>query len=210
MDESADEAALLREVAPWLGDDESIVWIGRPDPRRFRWESAGIGCLGAIAFGAVLLPAVAIADVVGTRMHAPWLKGLTANILLLLLLRRLVGPHQGRVLCERTLYVVTTARAIVLNGFQHSIERNRLESTFVDRAFEIPSIRRRIVKRRRRGGSGDLIFDANEVSRENRSQGGFQFGFFGVPRVDEVDRILERVAVGGKDEKKDAPDPDFP
>ncbi len=117
MDESADEAAWRREVAPWLGDGESIVWIGRPDPRRFRWEYAGAVVFGGIALVAALIATVAVAVVLATRPAGPPLPGLAFPVLFFFLgLRGVTAPYRAG--CEGTVYVVTTERAIILNGFE--------------------------------------------------------------------------------------------
>ena len=88
--------------------------------------------------------------------------------------------------------VLTTERAMMVNGFGYARRANLCVLDEPDRSFPFAIVRGREVKRRRRDGSGDIVFDS-ALKRGRRGHYRVEIGFFGLTSVDQVDALLNKI-----------------
>src|SRR5262249_29739991 len=153
-------ALLDVELAP----AERVVWVGTP--RAVRLMSRALGD----AFFALLWN-VAIALLISAIAKFAGLLCLFGIPFLLIGLSMLVAPLQAFRDAHATFYVVTETRAIVFEGpTSVSVPRERMK---------------RVARSERADGSGDIVF-----FEETGAKGSSRIGFYGVPAVRDVERLL--------------------
>jgi hypothetical protein len=195
MDEIANGDDLSSVLKPHLYPGESLVWIGRPSPKRFRGAIAAEVVLG---LSLTLLGTVFAAYGFAARRERTtggWL-GMAGGLLVATGgIRGLSAPIRYRRALADAVYAVTTERAVMVNGFgcAHGARLCRLDDT--DRSFHSATVRGRAIKRCRRDGSGDIVFDS-QWRGGGRHRYRVEIGFFGVPEVGRVDAYLGAIRPG--------------
>jgi hypothetical protein len=148
-----------------LGRGERVVWIGTPRRLRLRARALGDALFALLWNVAIALLISAIAKVAG-------LLCLFGMPFLMVGLSLLVAPLQAFRDAAATFYVVTDRRAIVFEGDASvSVPRERMNN---------------LARTVRRDGSGDLVF-----FEEAGAKGTRRIGFYGVPRVRDVEQHLD-------------------
>jgi hypothetical protein len=170
-----------------LASGERILWLAKPNPRRFMllalpillfaipwtafsifwmWSASGFGKPGSgagIAFTLFGVPFVLIG--LGMFSIPFWLAGRA----------------------RRTAYVVTDRRAILFEGgwslkvqsFQHATATN-------------------LYRRERRDGSGDIIFRRDAWRDSDGDRRANEIGFFAIPNVRDVELLLQKLGQTAK------------
>jgi hypothetical protein len=151
-------SAVLDEVG-----DERLLWVGRP---RFRDMVIGASIVGALTFS------VGVFCLFDRRPDS----GVAGSVSLISSLIAFVYAFFIATTSRRTVYCVTTARALILEiGFSR-----RISSFSRDLIAGLE-------RRERADGSGTLVFDAGELGNTigfNRN------GFYGIDNVAEVERLI--------------------
>jgi hypothetical protein len=193
-------------LKPYLEPGETPIWVGRPLSKRFSgtihgWIFAGM-LLIVIGLGGLVMAWAALNQ--GPSLRHPANDTSAAVIPLLAGLGFGAGgvgaihsASRMRHVLPGTLYAVTTRRALVVDGFRNLSSGGwRFDQS--DWSFGPTAIQRRSVLRRRRDGSGDIVFEfEHRMGRKGRHYQ-VESGFFGVPDVDRVNSMLEGVAAGPK------------
>ena len=197
-----------------LDEGERLLWVGRPDVRRIvvaQWApwfafagmmmALGVGLLFGVFDSLETLRQAEEAGGVPSRdvreaRSFMWFGGAFA----LLLNSPMVWvvffePRRLRRRAMNTVYAITPARAIVLcvSGGR-TTERDY-------RADELTHL----LRRERADGSGDLVFESARGGRPRPSSQGGPHGFYGVPDVLAVEKLL-RARFGGHGLTRDESD----
>jgi hypothetical protein len=195
MDGIASGDDLGSVLKPRLYPGESLVWVGRPSPERFR---GGIVEEVVLGISLTLLGTVFAAygcAALRERTTGAWL-GMAVGLLVATGgIRGLSAPIRSRRALADAVYAVTTERAVTVNGFGCARRGRLCRLDDTDRWFHYATVRGRAVMRHRRDGSGDIVFDS-EWRRGRRHRYRVEIGFFGVPEVDRVDAHLGAVRPG--------------
>jgi len=167
-----------------LNEGEKLRWSCQPSVSR-----AIIKSLSLVAFAVIWL---AISLSVAFMMYkgaqegkdVPAMALVIISIFLLIGLLMVTSPFWAARRARNTVYAITNSRAIILNkGLSINIQSFSSEK-MAD-----------IIKRIRSDGSGDLIFERRisyHPSRKGRTRTKVtEIGFFGIPRVNEVEDMLE-------------------
>lgn len=189
MDYSVDVPREFRPlVSPELRTNERIVWIGQPLPWRFvkrfiRTFLMGVLLGTAIGFMAGDLVMEFINPPPGA-VPPPMLMVLGLLPFVLISIACLTNPFWSWRKAKRTVYVLTTERAIVFDA-------NWWRALTV-RSFD-PA---RLVDLRRvqnSDGSGDLVFDRTVTTDSEGSTKVTDHGFLSVPNVKSVEEAVQRL-----------------
>lgn len=167
-----------------LGDNEHILWLGQPIPRRFALTS-----LPAVLF-AIPWTAFALFWIAGASgFKVPdFSKGfdffpLFGVPFVLIGLAMLSAPLWMIRKAKRTAYVITDRRAIIFSGgFSINIR------SFSPEAFGNTE------RRQRADGSGDIVFADNLSYTGDNCRPIARAGFIAIPNVKEAERLLRDVA----------------
>jgi len=195
MDGIANGDDLGSVLKPRLYPGESLVWVGRPSPERFRGGIAEEVVLGM----SLMLLGTVVAAYGFAALREPTTRGWLVMAVGLLVAtggsRGLSAPIRYRRALADAVYAVTTERAVMVNGFgcAHRARLCRLDDT--DRSFHYATVRGRAVRRHRRDGSGDIVFDS-EWRRGRRHRYRVEIGFFGLAEVDRVHAHLAAIRPG--------------
>ncbi|MFH0962610.1 MAG: hypothetical protein V2A58_01215 [Planctomycetota bacterium] len=169
-----------------LADNEHVLWLAQPDPKRF---VRNLGCL--VAFGLVWTAAVVGGSLFwivililarASQSDVPaffYLGPLAALPFALLGFAILLVPRWVRRKAAQTAYVITDRRALL-------IEAGRLVKV---RSFP-PRALLSIDVRRYPDGFGDIVFDR----APGQEQSPYQGAFIAVPDVAGVEKLLREVA----------------
>ena len=167
-----------------LNKGEELRWSCQPSVSR-----AVIKSLALVAFAVIWLAislSVAFMMYKGTQegKDVPTMAVVMISIFLLIGLLMVTSPFWAARRARNTVYAITNSRAIILNkGLSINIQSFSSEK-MAD-----------IIKRIRSDGSGDLIFERHisyHPSRKGRTRRKVtEIGFFGIPRVNEVEDMLE-------------------
>lgn len=178
---------LQPKVQAELKVGETLVWLGQPNPNRLM--------LGGFALWIFFIPWTAfslfwMAGAAGFRMptfdHAFSFFPLFGLPFLFIGLGGLSTPFWLHYKARGTVYVLTTQRALILEGGR----------SVTVRSYPLSQLKQ-LERTERPDGSGDLIFK-NEIYRD--SDGDRQtrkHGFFAVPNVRQVERQLESLTQTG-------------
>ena len=183
MEEIVAEERLSSVLKPHLDPGESLTWVGRPSPKRFR-----VGIAAEVASGLIVCVAAsavfAAFSFAGLRDRTATTWRVGSVLFGAVGIQRLSAPIRYRRALAKPVYAVTTERAVMLNGFgvQRGIYLRKLQD--VDRSFEHAATQGREVKCQRRDGSGDIVFDQDPANWDR--MGPMEIGFFGVTDVDQV------------------------
>jgi hypothetical protein len=194
MDEIAGGNDLGSVLKPHLDPGESLVWVGRPSPKRFRWAIAAEVGLGVYltAIGLIVFATFGFAMLTRGGPVAVWL-GMAGGLGVAIGgVYVMSAPIRYRRALAGAIYAVTTERAMMLNGFGCARTGNLCKLDDPDRSFRHATVQGREVKRRRHDGSGDIVFDST-MKRGRRGYYRVEIGFFGVTGVDQVDALLGKV-----------------
>lgn len=182
-----------------LDEGEGLVWVGQPDAKRLVWVQwtpglffAAIGLLFGVLmfFGAAdslstLRQAAEAGGVPSRDVRAArsfmWIGGVI-GVLCQFPLIWVLFFERGRLrrVAQNTVYAITPARAIVLFiGRRKTIERDY-------RADELTHL----LRKERRDGSGDLIFEAARGGRPRSQSTGGVHGFFAINDVLAIEKLL--------------------
>ena len=175
---------LLRDE---LKPGERVLWCGQPDSWRVARQRIGLFIFGLVFLGIVLFGAARAnnLDVSGLKDMAPdsllfFVLCFSPFIVIFLLL--LLSPLWTVRTAKKTLYAVTSSRALIFEP-----------NTFIGftlRSFA-PGTLNDVERTQRANGSGDLVFKKDFVRTARKSRGyTFPVGFFGIPDVRNVERIL--------------------
>jgi len=177
------------ELAALVGAEleagERIAWVGQPDPRRFAWASV-FAVLFAIPWTAfaIFWMCGAAGFKMPTFQHGWDLFPLFGLPFVLVGFGMLSTPYWLRRKAQRTVYVITDRRAVILDGgWWRSIT---VRSFSPDRLKDLRRVQRP-------DGSGDLLF---ERTWRTDSEGSRQFtdhGFLGVRDVKMVERLIKQL-----------------
>jgi hypothetical protein len=192
LDSGNDDAHSV--LKPLLNQGESLVWVGRPSLRRFRWEIAAEIFIGVclVAIGLAELTVFGFVMVTKGAPPATWI-GVAGGLGFAIMgIYCTLAPIRYRRILTNAIYAVTTERAMMVNGFGYARRANLCVLDEPDRSFPFAIVRGREVKRRRRDGSGDIVFDS-ALKRGRRGHYRVGIGFFGVTSVDQVDALLNTV-----------------
>jgi len=159
--------ALADAVMGELEPGEQVLWCARPSEARYRPLIILLGVLD----GAGMLVFAAVLFVVAPELLSgePWMIGVLLGIMAPSLVGAAAVPLHVRWLLQRTVYVITDRRALLI--------RMRLRTR--TGSFG-PGELKRLRKRRRPDGSGSVIFGINAFSY--------------LDNVDEPYRLLEALA----------------
>lgn len=175
-------AAAERELVP----DERILWCGQPHPARHLLSSLPVMVLG----GLVLLAGLWwMRDAFGFgSLRQDWSKAPLMPLLglpfLLAGLRLLSHPYWQIRGARRTLYVVTSGRAVIFQD--GTLMGNGVRSFGPDRLLATR-------RREHAGGWGDILFPA-EPAEPGHGRRNAPAGFFGIPHVKDVEALLHTLA----------------
>lgn len=180
------DAMLLDELA----SDERVIWTGRPSPaattRRSRRRLFAAAWTLALFWALVLaIPIVSRQSHEGNRAgsdaaSAIWIAGVLGVPLLAATIFVLTEPRRERRRAARTLFAVTTDRAMLLHS--------RKDGGRVVRSFR-PDLLRELDRREAADGSGDLLFSPKGPGRADLSLIHMD-GFVGVEDVKSVERAI--------------------
>ena len=192
---------LLRDE---LKPGERLLWCGQPDPWRVARQRIGLFLFGVIFLGIVLFGIVRVnnLDVSGLKDLAPdtfFFYVLCFSPFIVIFLLLLLSPLWQVSKASKTVYAITSNRAIILepkrsgSGFLTTgrilVQIPKHNHSLTLRSFT-PNILHDIERVQRANGSGDLLF-ANEIHRGAKHNTYYvPVGFYGVPDVREVERIL--------------------
>jgi hypothetical protein len=179
--------AVERELRP----DESIVWFGRPQLRRFRGEKWGEVGLG------VLLALVALAQAAGIALVLVYIRDWTVLLVLPVPLvfawyafNYLRAPTRYSQVVGRAIYAVTDQRAIVLSGFGFSRRMNLVATDGEEvPSFPLPIRTGAFRARRRRDGTADFVFASQRRGSGRRRPHYVEFGFFGIEDAEGLSQV---------------------
>ncbi|MFB0524604.1 MAG: hypothetical protein ACETVZ_03625 [Phycisphaerae bacterium] len=169
-----------------LNKGEELRWWCQPSVSRAIIKSLSL-VVFAVIWLAISVP-IAFAMYKSTQEgeDVPTMVMVMIGIFLLIGLWLLTSPFWAARKARNTVYAITHSRAIILRkGFSINIQ-----------SFS-PEKLTDIIKRIRSDGSGDLIFERH-ISYHHSSKGGTkrkvtEVGFFGIPRVNEVEDILREL-----------------
>jgi len=164
----------LRElVEAEMRDDERLLWCAQPKVFRYALRSVPL-----LLFG-VFWTAI----VVGWTCAAPSLIKLVAIPFFLVGFGLLSAPFRSALKAHRTAYVVTTRRAVIIEGgggpTVHSFGPEKLTD---------------IIRREKSDGSGDIILGHGTSDEMGVSDQKTEIGFFGIEVVREVEKALRAIA----------------
>jgi hypothetical protein len=191
MSESAHE--LRGSIQALLAPGESILWIGRPDPRQFRSEVAAAFVSGLIPLSTGLA-VLSIAILVPMGWAAPMFALLIGLLFSAAGLYLLSTPCQARRKLRRTIYALTDRRALVLDGVGWS--GPSVVPYLREQCYEFgPEALASRSRRRRSARRTDLIF--GEETHRMGGKGGpqelvLEIGFVGLAEPDAVEALLEQ------------------
>lgn len=174
---------LKRRVVEEIDPDESLVWIGQPDPGRMALSSAAVS-LFAIPFTAFAIFWMAMAAQGITEAEGPFIFFPLFGLPFLLVgLAMLLSPLWAYRKAKKTAYMITSRRAVVIEG---------------GRSFQVtsygPEDLQDLVRRERSDGSGDVIISEERVYHSRGRHRIVRKGFFGIRGVKEVEDRLEELA----------------
>ena len=189
-----------------LDEGESLLWVGQPNRRRMFWA----GYVPALTLSVMLLVlssvgAFGVADSLITLREAAdaggvpagelrsarntlWIAGGFAIFFSLPMLWTVIfEPARLRHIAQNTVYAITPHRAIVLIvGKRKTTERDYCADELTH-----------LLRKERRDGSGDLIFEAARGGQPRSSSGGAAHGFVAIADVLAVEKLL-RARFGGR------------
>ncbi len=189
-------------LEPFLHEGETLVWAGRPSLKRFGGEIAG-----EFAFGMILAAVGSIVFIIFTytsiRHKGPGAIGVAMVSIVSLVFMfagawGMTAPKRYRRLLAETVYGITDERAIMANGFGYSRRANISTLSKPNRSFPPEMVEARELKRKRRDGSGDVVFDSYLQKARKGGDYRVEIGFFGVENVEEVDRLLGEIETVAK------------
>ena len=170
-----------------VDNDEQLRWSAQPS------VSAAVkkGLAGTV-FGVIwtAIPGFMAFKMIGERQSGgdvPAVAFIFIGVFLLIGVLIMLSPLWASMSAKKTVYAVTNKRAIIIKA----------KSTIDVQSFSADNLKD-IIKRLRRDGSGDLIFERTVTYRRS-SKGGSrkkvtEIGFFGIPRVNEVEDMIQEIA----------------
>lgn len=168
---------------------ESLRWIGEPKPSRIAWKGLPITLFGIpfTAFSVFWIFMAADGINAGEDMGAFRFFPLFGIPFLLIGIGMLLAPLWLYLRSKKSVYAITSKRAIIFEGlFSFSI-----------RSFKENKLNK-LERRQKADGSGDIIFfkEIAESSGGTRNKGHHQkeIGFFGIPEVKTVEKILNKIS----------------
>jgi len=180
-------------MEPKLRFSETLLWVGRPDPRLFSREMARAYLL--------FLGLLALCGLVSTWLIRHLSQPRNAVIPAILVVVVMIGyflitaPWRYRQRILQTIYAITDRRALVYRGFGWSSLWLEALPDLHDMlwSFDARQIRaRRRIERYQ--GRTDLVFDGERhyhMTGRGQIRDWVQVGFLGLENVDEVDQLLE-------------------
>jgi hypothetical protein len=181
---------LQQQVASELRADEKLIWADQPLPRLYQWQA-----IGAVLFG-IPWTAFAVFWVAMTARATSHAKGLGPLFLfplfgipfILIGLGMLTSPFWLRRKAYRSIYVITSKRAVVMEG--RIFGGVKVQSFMPDR---LPSMTRK----ERADGTGDLIFEQFQ-QRAGSGSTTVRRGFMGVRNVRAVEDLIVSTLLAGR------------
>lgn len=177
-------AALQTLVEAELNAGEKIIWIGRPNARRFALQSLPV-VLFAIPWTAFAL--FWMAGAAGFKIpnfnQGFDLFPLFGIPFVLIGFGMLSTPLWMKRKAKRTAYVLTTERAIVFDG---GFRSTTIQSFGPERLNDLQ-------RKQRSDGSGDLIFERKLSSNNDGGQRTTDLGFLAIPNVKEVEELVRKL-----------------
>lgn len=185
-------SALDRELDP----GETLVWSGQPRPdlaRRSTWRRMWpvypillfVATMGVAVVVQVIRQAMNPAVVAQQDSPASIyvLGAIIGTLTGLMLWWIITEPGRAKARATRTLYAITNRRAIVLSRSARGVVEERDFS---------PDETRKVLRRERPDGAGDIIFEtARRPSNSSTDMGGLvPLGFLHIDRCAEVERTL--------------------
>jgi hypothetical protein len=173
-------------LADELADGEEVLWTGRPPPQYLIWRQ----CRQEIAFAIVGIAAAIF--IVALYLSTPSSQTPSGPVCIsgiaLLFLSTTLGLFNAYRTATKTIYAITPSRAMII------------KPVLGKRVMTIskPKIAR-IERRNLANGAGDLLFLTEPMGDSIVTQRSQKSGFFGVPNVHEVERLLIET-LGGKGE----------
>ncbi len=168
---------------------EELRWVGKPNPLRAAMATVPLGSIAAvvISIGIGLLAFIMLIPVrSGSSFNVISFTGIMALIIIIAVLASLLNPLLTLLNARNTVYAITSRRIIMLEGRRSSVTSYGQD--------DIQRIERRL---HGDGSTGDIIF---RYEPRARSAGSFNsrwsrtfdmpIGFFGIPDVRQVERIL--------------------
>jgi hypothetical protein len=186
VDETLDE--LDERLQKELGDDERLVWWGRPSPKRYARTAWGLAVFG-IPWTAFVILWISLAC-------APLIQGqqgafaicfpLWGIPFLLVGIWMLTAPLRSRKSAKQVCYGLTNQRLIIVQPGQFGI---------VEVQSILPANFESVTRKEYTDGSGDLLFGAHLANRnqDDYSRAGrHQNAFIGIQDVREVEALIRR------------------
>lgn len=185
--------ALRSRVESELREDEDLVWVGQPRPWRLARSAVPVFLFGIVFFGFAVFWTVMASSATNAGSHAtPGGQGTTGLVqrvfplfgipFLLVGAGMLLSPLLAAFVARRTVYAITTRRAIVFDGGLRSIAVRSYSPRDLDRLSRVEGA----------SGAGDLVFDEIEEGSHWR-EGGSRIrrrGFLAIDDVLSVERLL--------------------
>jgi len=177
------EPALRNRLTSELKPDESIVWVGQPNPAHF-----GRGTKPLYFIGLLEIAGAGVCAMLAWRLFSNDTSRVGVLALAFMAFIQVVGAivvfrfaMTVRRRAESTVYAISTRRAIV-------IEPPMVGSSHV-RSYEAKDLERMTVRERPTGG-GDILFHDEPSDDPERVIPASAFGFTAVDNVREVERLL--------------------
>jgi hypothetical protein len=176
-----------------LRPDETLIWVGQPDPVQFSREvrRAYLFQLGAIALSIAVSVWVISYILPPEKTMIPailFVGGMVGHFLI-------AAPWRYPKRVLQTIYAITDRRALVYQGFGWSLLWLQALPDLYDTlwSFDVRQIRarRRI---HRYEGRTDVVFGGeghDHMTGRGQIRDWVQVGFLGLENVDEVDQLLE-------------------
>jgi hypothetical protein len=189
VESSADE--LRRRFQALLQSGESILWVGRPDPKLFLREAAAAFVFGFVPSGAGL--AVLVVGVSHAIGPAGWIfPGLVGLLFCAVGVYCLSYPWHVRRRLRQTTYALTDRRALIWKGVGWS---GPAVPSLYETCYEFgPEALRCRSRRRRSGRRIDLVFgeEIHQTGRSGRGRMVVEIGFLGLVDPEQAEELLER------------------
>ncbi|MEM7682272.1 MAG: hypothetical protein AAF288_09990 [Planctomycetota bacterium] len=167
-----------------LGPNETLLWAGQPSPKRVAKRDLPLVLFAVPWTGFAVFWTLGAAGLLG-QAGAGGSLGFAAFGLpfIAIGLGMFATPWWSYRVAKRTAYVITEERAIILRiGRRSDLQ-----------AF--PADRLTVLKRRTQpDGSGDLILERESSTDSDGHRDTKEIGFFGIPEVKEVGRLVRDVA----------------
>jgi len=172
-----------------IDKDEKLQWSAQPNISRAVISAIPAAIFGAIFCAAPSFIAFNIFKDTQSGKDIPIVPLILIAVFLLAGMLMLSSPYWAAKRAKNTVYAITDKRAVIIT-----------KKRIIDIQSFGPDKLQDIIKRIRGDGSGDLIFEryvsSHHTSKGRTKQKVTEIGFFGIPKVNEVEDLLKQIRQG--------------